>query len=65
MHSLCMVLTLFLVQNGSVERTSAITYKLYIALTSFVGESRRGEHKSSVILSLCVILTYFCTKPLR
>ena len=47
-HSLCMVLTLFLVQNGSVERTSAITYELYIALTSFSGDFCRSEHMSPI-----------------
>ena len=44
-----MVLTLFLVQNGSVEQTSSITYELHIALTSFVGEPCKGEHRSSAI----------------
>ena len=50
---------LVLVQNGSVERTSSITYELYIALTSFAGESCRGEHRNSVILSLCMVMTSF------
>ena len=64
MHS-CMVLTLFLLWNGSVERTSSITCELYIALISFVGEFCRGEHNSSVILSLCLVLTFSSIKQLR
>ena len=48
MHSLCMVLTLVLVQNGAVERKSSIMDELYIDLTSFLGDSCTSEHMGSI-----------------
>ena len=56
---------LVLLWNESVERTSSITCELYITLILFVGEPCRGEPKGSVILSFCVVLTFFSTKQLR
>ena len=54
-----MVLTLHLVQNGAVEQKGSITHKLYIALTSFLGDSCTGENRNSIMHSLCILLTLF------
>ena len=46
--SLCMVLTLFIVQTGSDKQKSSIIHELYFAFTSFSGDSCTSEHMSSI-----------------
>ena len=58
MHGIDLVLSR---EKLSLEKSSII-HELYMALTSFLVDSSTGENRSSIMQSLCILLTLYLEK---